>query len=231
MEFEGGENYDIYRNYKNGVYNADEIMFKDGIITEAEQDDFLHLPKIFNAPEYTMIDTVTTLLEFTDFYKDNSEYNIRIKIEDLLKYYKISIDRENKMIILDYFEICELCGQNIVKHKGCDCKTIELNGVVYTRVKAGGDGDYHDGSRSFKTCECCGAEKEKHHHYGCPNEYCPACGITLIQCDCSREQSRTELKNGINLDSRESQEERERIHKSRKGINYEEEDYIGPYPF
>ncbi len=78
---------------------------------------------------------------------------------------------------------CKVCGKRMLIADGCDCTTIECNGVLYERIKYG-DEEYE---WTDERCHDCGALPGHYHHANCDVEECPVCGGQFIGCDCDIE--------------------------------------------
>jgi len=59
--------------------------------------------------------------------------------------------------------ICEYCGREMNKVKGCNLPEIKINGKWYKRIRC-----------EEEKCPDCGASEDKIHHYGCDNEKDPS---------------------------------------------------------
>lgn len=79
---------------------------------------------------------------------------------------------------------CSVCGQEMLKAKGCSATHIKYKGRIYKRLTT------HFNEESGK-CHDCGAEHGNYHHPGCDVERCPICNGQLISCDCYGDEDLT----------------------------------------
>lgn len=80
--------------------------------------------------------------------------------------------------------ICQVCGRDMVRSKGCGVTRVHIGGRVYDRIRVGAPGDFDEGSPEDTRCHDCYALFGHVHHWGCDAERCPACGRQLLSCDC-----------------------------------------------
>lgn len=93
-----------------------------------------------------------------------------------------NMDKSIEEIIAAGGAKCKICGERMLRSKGCKCSKIIHNGRKIKRIKFG-MGEYDSGER----CHDCNTSKRQYHHYGCDMEICPVCGEQLIGCECDIE--------------------------------------------
>jgi len=73
--------------------------------------------------------------------------------------------------------ICNGCGKNMLKAKGCTLDMVMYDGHF---IKRSTEYWQDEGER----CGDCGSLSGRVHHYGCDNERCPVCGGQFMGCEC-----------------------------------------------
>lgn len=73
---------------------------------------------------------------------------------------------------------CRACHQTVELHTACSVGRVVLGGHTWERCRHGIYGALR--------CESCSTILGGYHHWGCPQEVCPACGGLLVRCRCEK---------------------------------------------